>query len=206
MRLIVQTLCCKTWVADFLRRARAALMRVGLGRRTRVCARPLGPRVPPPSDQIQLATLQVLEKLLATKGPSEDRTLEELLGNARFNDDELGKDTFNVTGVRGTSSMTSLSRSIADHPAKWSRQFDESMAAALGGTIDDSLWSAREYGERRVPWGNQEHFHRMWAMMSELHRLDRRGAPALLGAKLRQFMKATELAGRSGGDWQVAWV
>ena len=77
-----------------------------------------------PADQIMLATMQGLEKLLSTKGPSEDRTWEERRGNGRLDDDELGKDTFNMTGVRGTSSMTSLSRSIAEHPEKWSRQFD----------------------------------------------------------------------------------
>jgi hypothetical protein len=155
-----------------------------------------------------MATLQVLERLLQSKGKDrtgEDYTLEELLGQDA-EEKSLSHDQFSLTGVRGSSNMAALNRSIATRPTCWSQQFDANMATALGGEVHDSLWSAREYGERRIQWGNQEHLHRMWATMSELHRLDRRGERDLLAAKLRQYMKATELAGRSQGDWQIAWT
>ena len=43
-------------------------------------------------------------------------------------------------------------------------------------------------------------------MMSELHALERRVGVNLVAARLRQYMKAVELATRSQGDWQLAWA
>ena len=145
------------------------------------------------TEQFQRATPQVLERRLGTKGKdktAEDCTLEEMVGQGA---EESGRrpDQRSLTSVGESWSMAALACSSATRPTQWSQHFDVNMAAALGGQVQDSRWPAREYGERPIQWGSEEPLRRWWAMLSELHRLDR---------------MATELAGRSQGDWQVAWT
>jgi len=68
------------------------------------------------------------------------------------------------------------------------------------------------YGERCVHFENvrqREHaemFQKVWTMFSALHALDSSGQRELMGAKLRQCLKATEQAVAAGGSWRLAWL
>ena len=154
---------------------------------------------------LQLATLKVLEALAGRpKADEDEHTLDDLFSAAAAPGAD-SEDSLGLAGAKGSASLVSLNRSIKRHPARWNAHLDAAMARALGSDVDHGIWSAREYGDRRIHWGNQESLQRVWTMLAALHALHRRGETDALGAKIGQCLKATELAARCGGDWQMAW-
>ena len=155
---------------------------------------------------IQLATLRALENF--SHGPRArggESTLDDLLGEGtpRHDFDE----SFGKTGARGSQNLVGLNRSIQNHPERWSQHVDQAMAKALGVDVGPpGIWSAREYGERRIAWGQHENLQRMWVMLSALHAADRNGEHAQVGANIGQYLKAVEMSARCGGNWELVWV
>jgi len=163
---------------------------------------------------LQLATLELLSDLKAGR-PSVDPTLDELLfgmGGSTSGEAESGDPVGRLAGTKGAAGLFQLARAIESDPARWSAYCDSQAAVKCGATSTGLPWSMTLYGERCVHFDNvrqkemSETFHKFWVMLSALHALDCDGQHALLGARLRQFLKAVEQCVAAGGSWKLAWL
>jgi len=161
---------------------------------------------------LQLATLEVLESLQKGKAPS-DPTLDELLfGLGPPGDPDASDPVGKLAGTRGAAGLVQLARAIESDPGRWSAYCDAQAAIKCGATTTGMPWSMAFYGERCVRFENvrqreqAEIFQKVWVMFSALHALDASGQTDLMGAKLRQCLKAIEQAVAAGGSWKLAWL
>eukprot|EP00971_Amphidinium_carterae_P185477 3682637-Amphidinium_carterae.4 len=149
---------------------------------------------------VQLATLEALEKILKRQSASGD-PLEDL---AEEDDFETGLSKV-TGGARGAYAMQRMNRSIEAAPQRWSQMCDDAMARALGVHVTGLPWSALLYAQQRIRFGKCLDLERMFHMLASLHAAHRANDHALVGARISQFMKATEQAVNQGGNWRLAW-
>eukprot|EP00971_Amphidinium_carterae_P150565 2984574-Amphidinium_carterae.1 len=102
--------------------------------------------------------------------------------------------------------MQRIAQSIDADPDRWSALFDQSVYRALGSDLTGAPWSCHRYGLEKIQFARHSDLKRMWFLLSTLHALHRSGKVPLLGAKIAQFLKATEVATTMGGHWAVAWT
>eukprot|EP00971_Amphidinium_carterae_P153531 3043828-Amphidinium_carterae.1 len=151
---------------------------------------------------VQLATLEALEKILKRQTGGGD-PLEDLADEDDF-ETGLGKVT---GGARGAYAMQRMNRSIPVEaaPQRWLQMCDDAMAKALGVHVTGLPWSALLYAQQRIRFGKCLDLERMFHMLASLHAAHRSNDHALVGARISQYMKATEQAVNQGGNWRLAW-
>eukprot|EP00971_Amphidinium_carterae_P151484 3003437-Amphidinium_carterae.1 len=110
-----------------------------------------------------------------------------------------------AAGSRGAAAMYRLHQHIEKHPAIWSAKMDHAMYTALGCQHTSMPWSASRYFQERVVFGRHVELERFAHLLCHLHSLHRSQQYELLGAKISQFMKATEQTVLHGGSWRVSW-
>jgi len=156
---------------------------------------------------LQLATLEVLESLQKGKAPS-DPTLDELLfGLGPPGDPDASDPVGKLAGTRGAAGLVQLARAIESGR---SACCDAQAVIKCGATTTGIPWPVAFYGERYVRFESvrqreqAEIYQKVWAIFSALHALDASGQTDLMGAKLRQCLKAIEQAVAAGGSWRLA--
>ena len=155
---------------------------------------------------LQFATLEVLQSLRGRKKQSSgEEDLDELLFGGGEGED--GSDpALRIHGTRGAAGVVKLNRAIEKEPRRWSDHTDK-LAQRIIDPSDSGLgWSMDLYGRQQIYFGKLTDHQRMWTMLSALHALDRRREHDLLGAKLRQCLKAVEQSVNSGGRWEIGWL
>eukprot|EP00971_Amphidinium_carterae_P107161 2122717-Amphidinium_carterae.2 len=159
---------------------------------------------------VQLAMLETLERIAGGDRRARDArgdTLEELLfGGGEDGASGSGDSAGRLGGVKGVVGMQRICQSIDSDPERWSILFDQSVYKALGCDLTGAPWSCARYGLEKLHFGRQTDLKRFWFLLSALHALHRSGRTALLGARISQFLKATEVAVSMNGHWAVAWT
>ena len=104
--------------------------------------------------------------------------------------------------------MTRLHQAIEREPERFSDHADWAMAHALGADVSGLPWTGEMYAQKHIRFGKNVDIERAYLIMCQLHLIHRRGVKhyALMGAKLRQGMKALETANNCGGNWELAWL
>eukprot|EP00971_Amphidinium_carterae_P352883 6492761-Amphidinium_carterae.2 len=159
------------------------------------------------SAALQLATLEVLERLASKGERKEPETLEEYLwsSGAGGGRQEVGEDT-PASGSRGLQQLLRLQRSQVLHPTQWSTLADIAASRATGSATTGLPWSMELYGQQRLSFSQKQgDLHRCWIMLCALHTLSRQGDTHALDLKITQCLKATEQAVLQH-SWEVAWL
>eukprot|EP00971_Amphidinium_carterae_P329457 6461913-Amphidinium_carterae.1 len=156
---------------------------------------------------VQLAMLETLERLASggdKRGQARGETMEELLFGSGTEEHGSGSNDSGAKfggGVRGVLGMQRIAQSIDAEPERWSALFDQAVYRALGADLTGAPWSCHRYGIEKINFGRHGELKKMWYLLSTLHALHRGGKIALLGAKIAQFLKATEVATTMNGSW-----
>ena len=111
-----------------------------------------------------------------------------------------------IQGARGNATLLRLSQAIEREPARWIEHFDERVRRELGSHVTGMPWSIQEYGRQRIRFGSHVDLERFWTILREFHSLSLQGETTLLGARIRQALKAVERAAQDNGQWDIAWL
>eukprot|EP00971_Amphidinium_carterae_P185339 3679994-Amphidinium_carterae.2 len=158
------------------------------------------------SAALQLATLEVLERLAGKDQKKEPETLEEHLWGAGASSSRTEADDTAVGGAKGQHHLLRLQRLQQTHPQQWSALTDMAASKAVGSDTTGLPWSMELYGRQRLSFSaRQQDLPRCWLMLCALHSLSRQGDYAALDLRITQFLKAVEQATLQNG-WSMAWL
>ncbi|CAK0860694.1 unnamed protein product, partial [Prorocentrum cordatum] len=97
-------------------------------------------------------------------------------------------------------------RALEREPQKWPAYVDAAAFAQLGCDATRMPWSMALYGRQMTRFGRLEERERFWEMLASLRALRGPQRFDLFGARIGQFMAATQQSVNSHGSWRLVWL
>jgi hypothetical protein len=153
------------------------------------------------ADFVQFRTLTLLERSSNRLAGKEGRSA--VPGYSA--DPGLGGQSGGSIVTRGVSQFHAYRRSIIETPKEYLEEFDEQQAE-LSLQDDGSSLSYAEVGMRRIPWGKLRGLARVYQMLANILKHQKRGHHAVATAFTAAAMNSVTQCALDNGEWRVAWL